>query len=102
MTPDSTTSSAVTRALVADLLRDRQALNAPAAAVAADPAHGSLSTDGATLSPYVTPNEAARLLRCHVRRIYTMASDGRLRRFHEGHRLLVDRAEVLGQMQGPE
>ena len=45
-------------------------------------------------SRWLSPPEAASLLRCDTKRVYTMVSDGRLTRHREGRRLLLDRSEV--------
>ena len=45
-------------------------------------------------SPYLSPAEAAGVLRCRKRRVYELVGDGRLCRHGEGRRLLVSRAEV--------
>ena len=42
-------------------------------------------------SPWMTPEEAAELLRCRKRRIYELVGDGRLTRHGDGRRLLVSR-----------
>ena len=42
----------------------------------------------------MTPAEAAEYLRCAKRRIYDLASAGRLPRLREGGRLLVRRADL--------
>ena len=46
-------------------------------------------------SEFVTPNEAATLLRCDRQRIYDLASAGRLPRFKENGRTLHRRDDVL-------
>jgi len=48
----------------------------------------------ASTSPWLTAVEAARILRCDRRRIDDLCSAGRLRRHHEGRRLLLSRVEV--------
>lgn len=48
----------------------------------------------APASPWMTADEAATFLRCRRRRIYELASDGRLTRYGDGRRLLLSRAEV--------
>jgi excisionase family DNA binding protein len=45
-------------------------------------------------SPYLSPVEAAEVLRCRKRRVYELVADGRLARHGEGRRLLVSRREV--------
>ena len=47
-------------------------------------------------SEYVTPAEAADLLRCGRQRIYDLTSAGRLSRYSEGGRTLLLREEVQG------
>ncbi len=47
-------------------------------------------------SEYVTPAEAADLLRCGRQRIYDLTSAGRLSRYAEGGRTLLRREEVRG------
>jgi excisionase family DNA binding protein len=49
----------------------------------------------AAASPFVTPMEAAELLRCDRQRVYDLLSKRRLSRLKEGGRTLLDRAEVL-------
>lgn len=49
----------------------------------------------ARTSPFVTPDEAAELLRCRRRRIYELVGDGRLKRHGDGRRLLLRRDEVI-------
>jgi excisionase family DNA binding protein len=51
-------------------------------------------------SPFLTPDEAAELLRCGRRRIYDLVRDGRLRRCGEGRRLLVRREDVFQLAKG--
>lgn len=53
-----------------------------------------VTTPAPAVSPYLTADEAADVLRCRRRRIYELCSDGRLTRHGEGRRLLVARAEV--------
>ena len=50
--------------------------------IAADKFHSAPSGK----SRWVTPDEAATILRCGRKRIYTLVSDGRLNRHHEGRR----------------
>ena len=50
--------------------------------------------DEAAVSPYMTPLQAAEWLGCNRRRIDDLCSAGRLRRHHEGRRLLLSRVEV--------
>lgn len=77
------------RALVALIASDPEALAALRGLVSfdepsADPPRG----------PYMTPDEAAAFLRCDRKRIYDLASSGRLGRYREGRRLLLMRSEV--------
>lgn len=51
-------------------------------------------------SPYLSPDEAAELLRCNRRRVYDLVADGRLTRHGDGRRLLVARAEVENLANG--
>jgi len=50
------------------------------------------------LSPYFSVAEAAEYLRADRQRIYDLLSDGRLRRFKDGSRVLVSRAELEGHL----
>lgn len=45
-------------------------------------------------SPYMSIEQAAEFLCCKTKRIYDLRSSGRLRRFSEGGRALVLRAEL--------
>jgi excisionase family DNA binding protein len=47
-----------------------------------------------TASPYMTVPEAAEYLRCTRQRIYDLLSARRLRRFKDGSRVLISRAEL--------
>jgi excisionase family DNA binding protein len=49
--------------------------------------------DGAQ-SPYMTPDEAAAYIGAERQRVYDLCSDGRLRRYRDGSRLLVRRDEL--------
>jgi excisionase family DNA binding protein len=70
--------------LVAEL--DDEALAAIAAAVTPSAAEPT--------SPYVTIMEAAQLLRCKRQRVDDLLSAGKLRRFKEGRRTLLQRADL--------
>ncbi|MBA3914896.1 MAG: helix-turn-helix domain-containing protein [Acidobacteriales bacterium] len=45
-------------------------------------------------SKFVDVNEAAEILRCRPQRIYNHASEGKLRRFKDGSRVLFARKDV--------
>ena len=47
-----------------------------------------------TVSPYLSPDEAAEYLRVSRKRIYDMAQEGRLTRLKVGRSLLLYRSEV--------
>jgi excisionase family DNA binding protein len=69
---------------------------------AMDTLRAALGTPAEDASPYVTPDEAAELLRCGRRRIYDLVADGRLSRHGDGRRLLVRREEVLRLAEGAD
>lgn len=48
----------------------------------------------APATEYLNVAEAAELLRCDRQRIYDLCSSGRLRRYKDGSRVLVSRAEI--------
>jgi excisionase family DNA binding protein len=52
------------------------------------------------LSPYLSVDEAAELLRCKPQRIYDLRSSGVLARFGDGSRALVSRAELEAHLAG--
>jgi len=52
------------------------------------------------LPELLTVGEAAALLRCRPKRVYTMASDGRLERVKDGGRLLIPREAVERHLLG--
>ena len=52
------------------------------------------------LSHYLTPVEAAELLRADRQRIYDLLSAGRLRRYKDGARVLISRDELEGYLDG--
>lgn len=49
---------------------------------------------------YLTPVEAAELLRCSRQRIYDLLSAGRLRRYKDGSRVLLRRSEIESYVVG--
>jgi excisionase family DNA binding protein len=51
-------------------------------------------------SQYLTVVEAAELLRCRRQRVDDLLSAGRLRRFKDGSRTLIERREVLAYLAG--
>ena len=50
-------------------------------------------------SPYVTVSEAAKILCAQAQRIYDLCSRGRLTRYRDGTRVLLDREEILGYLR---
>ena len=46
------------------------------------------------LSPYLTVAEATEYMRTDPQRVYDLCSSGRLKRFKDGSRLLLSRAEI--------
>src|SRR5262245_13069478 len=52
------------------------------------------------VSPYMTPVEAAELLRSGRQRVYDLLSAGRLRRYRDGTRVLISRDELDAYLQG--
>ena len=52
------------------------------------------------LSQYLTPVEAAELLRADRQRVYDLLSAGRLRRYKDGARVLVSRDEIEAYLDG--
>lgn len=53
--------------------------------------HGGATGD---LPEFLTPEQAAAYLCCEPQRIYDLCSDGRLRRYKDGSRLLLRRVEL--------
>lgn len=53
-----------------------------------------------SVSPYLTPVEAAELLRAGRQRVYDLLSSGRLRRYKDGARVLVSRDELEAYLDG--
>lgn len=53
-------------------------------------------------SEYLTTAEAAELMRCTRQRIYDLLSAGRLRRYRDGRRVLIRRAEIQAHLAGEE
>jgi excisionase family DNA binding protein len=53
-----------------------------------------------THSPYLTVTEAAEHLRAKPQRVYDLLSSGRLRRYKDGSRVLVSRAEIDAYLSG--
>jgi len=51
-------------------------------------------------SPYLTVAEAAQYLRSKKQRVYDLLSAGRLTRFKDGSRVLVERAEIDAYLAG--
>jgi excisionase family DNA binding protein len=51
-------------------------------------------------SEYLNVDDAAELLRCERQRIYDLCSSGRLRRYKDGARVLVSRAEIEAYLLG--
>jgi excisionase family DNA binding protein len=51
---------------------------------------------------YLTPVEAAELLRCSRQRVYDLLSSGRLRRYKDGSRVLVARLEIVAYLSGQQ
>jgi excisionase family DNA binding protein len=49
-------------------------------------------------SEYLSVEEAAELLRSSRQRVYDLCSSGRLRRYKDGARVLVSRAELEGYL----
>jgi excisionase family DNA binding protein len=60
-------------------------------------AQQSVSSNGTTLSPYMSVEEAADYMRADRQRIYDLCSSGRLTRHKDGTRVLVRRDEVETQ-----
>ena len=59
-------------------------------------AEGRLRSELAAREPgskYATVAEAAELIRARPQRVYDLLSSGRLRRCHDGRRVLIERAE---------
>jgi excisionase family DNA binding protein len=54
----------------------------------------------ASISPFLTPAEAAELLRAGRQRVYDLLSAGRLRRYKDGARVLVSRDELEAYLDG--
>ncbi len=80
-------------ALVAELAGLSDAELAPLAERLA-PLVGAQAASRPALSPFLTADEAADLLRCRRRRVYELVGDGRLTRHGDGRRLLLRREEV--------
>jgi len=59
-----------------------------------------LDINGRTDPEYLTPAEAADLLRCSRQRVYDLLSARRLRRYKDGARVLVSRAEIDAYLAG--
>lgn len=57
-------------------------------------------SESAHSSPYLSVAEAAELLRAKPQRVYDLVSSGRLRRFKDGARTLVERAELEAHLAG--
>lgn len=70
-------------------------LAAAVEALVAERVAQTLAERTAGASEYVTPDEAAAILRCPRQGIYDLASSGRLARFKQGKRTLHRRADVL-------
>lgn len=51
-------------------------------------------------SEYLTVPEAAALLRCKAQRVYDLLSQGRLRRYKDGSRVLVREDELRAHVRG--
>jgi excisionase family DNA binding protein len=51
-----------------------------------------------TASEFLTPTEAAELLRAKPQRVYDLLSSGRLTRHKDGSRVLVSRAELVAHL----
>jgi excisionase family DNA binding protein len=96
MTPTPNQDSALTRALIAQLAADREALRDLVAAITGDPVCRRMmaTAAGPAPSPYLTGDEAAKFLCCRKRRIYELIQDGRLPRHGDGRRVLVLRSDV--------
>lgn len=73
------------------LTLDDDALAAIAAAITPTPTE--------TESPYKTIPEAAAYLRCSRQRVDDLLSQGRLTRHKDGHRTLVERAELVAYLE---
>jgi len=58
------------------------------------------ATTSQSQSPYLTVVEAAELLRCKRQRVDDLLSQRRLKRYKDGTRTLVSRAEVDEHLQG--
>lgn len=86
----------VAAALSAELV----ALPDEALAVLAERLAPLLPARAAETSSFLTPDEAAEVLRCGRRRVYDLVGDGRLVRYGDGRRLLVRRADVLRLASG--
>jgi excisionase family DNA binding protein len=50
-------------------------------------------------SEFLTPEEAAEVLRSSRQRVYDLLSDGRLERFKDGSRVLVKRADLVAHLR---
>jgi excisionase family DNA binding protein len=59
---------------------------------------GRLDAQPATKSEFLTVPEVAELLRAKPQRVYDLLSDGRLKRFKDGSRVLVRRADVVAHL----
>lgn len=55
-----------------------------------------------TDSEYLTVLEAAELMRCKRQRIYDLLYEGRLTRFADGSRALIQREEVEAHLRGED
>jgi excisionase family DNA binding protein len=80
------------------LLLPREALDQIATQVA-EKLRGDGFMAEASPSPFLTPGEAAELLRCDRRRLYRMAEEGRLEYVKDGRRLLVIRASLEAHLR---
>lgn len=59
-----------------------------------------VDTEKVSVSPYMTPAEAASYARCSRQRIYDLRSDGTLGDHGDGRKALVDRAELDAYLRG--
>ncbi len=77
-------------------LADLDSLIAERVAAEVDRRLASLNTES---SPYMSVVEVAAYLRCSRQRVDDLLSQGRLTRHKDGHRTLVERAELVAYLE---